>query len=129
MDKFYDAVSIRDFTFHEEGMKTFLLAWLNLTNLYDVISEKEKNKGYADICLEPDRRFPEYVKYDYIIELKYLKAEEIETPAKEESAVNQTVITATTQLLQYAENTKFKTVKIIIVTSAKKLLFMDCLPE
>ena len=129
MDKFYDAVSIRDFTFQEEGLKTFLLAWLNLTNLYDVISEKEKNKGYADICLEPDRRFPEYVKYDYIIELKYIKAEEIETPAKEESVVNQKVIIATTQLLQYAENTKFKTIKIIVVASAKKLLFMDCLPE
>ena len=69
------------------------------------------------------------MKYDYIIELKYIKAEEIETPAKEESAVNQKVIIATTQLLQYAENTKFKTIKIIIVASAKKLLFMDCLPE
>jgi hypothetical protein len=83
LDKFYEAVSVRDFTFHEEGLKTFLLAWLNLTNLYDVISEKEKNKGYADICLEPDRRFTEYVKYDYIIELKYIKAEEIETEVLE----------------------------------------------
>ena len=50
IDKFYEAVSIRDFVFHEEGLITFLLAWLNLTNLYDVISEKEKNHGYADIC-------------------------------------------------------------------------------
>jgi hypothetical protein len=129
LDKFYEAVSIRDFTFDEEGLKTFLLAWLNLTNLYDVISEKEKNKGYADICLEPDRRFTAYVKYDYIIELKYIKAEEIETPAKEEVAVNLAVKTATTQLMQYAANNKFKTTKIIILASAKKLLFMDCLPE
>ena len=94
-----------------------------------VIIEKEKNKGYADNCLESDRRVTEYVKYDYIIELKYFKTEEIETQAKEESAVNHKVKTATTQLLQYAAITKFKTVKIIIVTSAKKLLFMDCLPE
>ena len=128
-DKFYEAVSIRDFTFHEEGLKTFLLAWLNLTNLYDVISEKEKNKGYADICLEPDRRFTAYVKFDYIIELKYLKSEEIETPAKEEVAVNQVVKTATSQLIQYAANSKFKTIKIIIVASAKKLLYIDCLTE
>jgi len=129
IDKFYDAVSIRDFTFHEEGLKTFLLAWLNLTNLYDVISEKEKNKGYADICLEPDRRFTAYVKYDYIIELKYLKADEIETQAKEEVAINMAVNTATAQLIQYSANNKFKTTKIVIVASAKKLLFMDCLPE
>ena len=125
IDKFYDAVSIRDFTFHEEGLKTFLLAWLNLTNLYDVVSEKEKNRGYADICLEPDRRFTEYVKFDYIIELKYIKAEEIGTAAKEEVAVNLVVKTATAQLMQYAANNKYKTVKIIIVASAKKLLYME----
>jgi hypothetical protein len=129
VDKFYGAVSVRDFTFHEEGLKTFLLAWLNLTNLYDVTSEKEKNKGYADICLEPDRRFTEYVNYDYIIELKYLKAEEIETPIKEESTTKQAIEKATTQLQQYTADNRFKTIKIIIVASAKRLLFMDCLTE
>jgi hypothetical protein len=129
VDKFYGAVSVRDFTFHEEGLKTFLLAWLNLTNLYDVTSEKEKNKGYADICLEPDRRFTEYVNYDYIIELKYLKAEEIETPIKEESTTKQAIEKATTQLQQYTADNRFKTIKIIIVASAKRLLFMDCLKE
>ena len=129
IDKFYEAVSVRDFTFHEEGLKTFLLAWLNLTNLYDVISEKEKNKGYADICLEPDRRFTEYVKFDYIIELKYIKADELETQSKGEVALNLAVKTATSQLMQYAANSKFKPVKIIIVASAKKLLFMDCIHD
>ena len=125
LDKFYEAVSVRDFTFHEEGLKTFLLAWLNLTNVYDVVSEKEKNKGYADICLEPDRRFIEFVKYDYIIELKYLKAEEIETPAKEAVAVQLAIIAAKSQLQQYDANNKFQTIKIIIVASAKKLLAME----
>jgi len=103
------------------------LAWLNLTSLYDVTSEQEKNKGYADICLEPDRRFTEYVKFDYIIELKYLKAGEIETSEKEEVAVNQAVDTATIQLLQYATANRFETIKIIIVASAKKMLFMESL--
>ena len=127
VDKFYEAVSVRDFTFHEEGLKTFLLAWLNLTNVYDVVSEKEKNKGYADICLEPDRRFIELVKYDYIIELKYVKSEDVETPAKEEAALKQSVKEATSQLLQYDANNKFQTIKIIIVASAKKLLLMNAL--
>jgi len=129
VDKFYLAVSVRDFVFHEEGLKTFLLAWLNLTNLYDVVSEKEKNKGFADICLEPDRRFTQYVKFDYVIELKYLKAEEIETPEKEESAINQAIAKATVQLIQYTANDMFKTIKIIIVASSKKLLYMNCLGE
>jgi hypothetical protein len=125
VDKFYEAVSVRDFTFHEEGLKTFLLAWLNLTNLYDVVSEKEKNKGYSDICLEPDRRFTGYVKFDYIIELKYIKSEEIQIDEKENIAVNLVVNTASTQLLQYAANNKFQTIKIIIVASAKRLLYME----
>ena len=129
LDKFYEAVSVRDFVFHEEGLKTFLLAWLNLTNLYDVTSEKEKNKGYADICLEPDRRFTQYVKFDYIIELKYLKAGEIETPEKEESATKQAIEKATMQLHQYSTGNRFKTIKIVIVASSKKLLLMDCLTE
>jgi hypothetical protein len=127
LDKFYQAVSVRDFNFHEEGLKTFLLAWLNLTNLYDVTSEQEKNKGYADISLVPDRRFTQYVKFDYIIELKYLKAVEIETPAKEEAATKQAIEKATAQLLQYSNGNQFKTIKIVIVASAKKLLLMDCL--
>jgi len=127
IDKFYEAVSLRDFTFHEEGVKTFLLAWLNLTNLYDITSEKEQNKGFADISLSPDRRFTEYVKYDYIIELKYVKAEDINTPAKEKTAIKQAIKTATTQLLQYAANEKFKTIKIIVVASAKKLLYLESL--
>lgn len=129
LDKFYEAVSVRDFVFHEEGLKTFLLAWLNLTNLYDVISEKEKNKGYTDICLEPDRRFTQYVEFDYIIELKYLKAEEVETLAKEEAAISQAVEKATGQLLQYTSHDKFKTIRIIIIASSKKILYLDCLYE
>ncbi len=129
LDKFYEAVSVRDFVFHEEGLKTFLLAWLNLTNLYDVTSEQEKNKGYADICLGPDRRFTQYVKFDYMIELKYIKTSEIETQAKEDIAVKQAVNSASAQLMQYAADNEFKTVKIVIVASAKKLLYMDCLTD
>jgi hypothetical protein len=129
MDKFYEAVSVRDFTFHEEGLKTFLLAWLNLTNLYDVISEKEKNKGFADIALEPDRRFSEYVKYDYIIEIKYIKASDMDTPEKKAAALKQMLEKATEQLMQYGAHEKFKTTRIIIVASAKKLVHMDVLNE
>jgi len=125
IDKFYEAVSLRDFTFHEEGMKTFLLAWLNLTNLYDIVSEREMNKGFADISLTPDRRFNDYVKFDYIIELKYLNAKNMETAEKEAEALKKSIEEATIQLSQYAANGKFTTIKIIVVASAKKLLYMD----
>jgi len=125
LDKFYEAVSIRDFVFHEEGLKTFLLAWLNLTNLYEVISEKEMNKGYADISLKSDRRFTEYINYEYIIELKYIKAQDAETPEKEKKAVAKALKEAEIQLAQYTANEKFKTMKIVMVVSPKKLLYLE----
>jgi len=125
IDKFYEAVSARDFVFHEEGLKTFLLAYLNLTNLYEVISEKEKNKGYADITLEPDRRYVAYIKYDYLIELKFVKAEDISTKEKEEAAIKNKYNEAIVQLQQYSANEKFNSVKIIIIAAARKLLYLD----
>ncbi|MBF0398248.1 MAG: AAA family ATPase, partial [Desulfobacterales bacterium] len=72
-DKFYEASSIRDFIYREEGVKGFLLAYLNMTSLFKVYSEPEFNKGFADIYLEPDTRFPE-IKTGFLIELKYVKA-------------------------------------------------------
>jgi len=125
LDKFYEAVSIRDFVYHEEGLKTFLLAYLNLTNLYEVISEKEKNKGYSDIVLEPDRRFLEYVKYEYLIELKFIKAEDMSTKEKEEKAIKNKYDEAKAQLLKYSTNEKFQTIKVVIIASAKKLLYCE----
>ena len=127
IDKFYEAISIRDFVFHEEGLKTFLLAWINLTNLFEVYSEKELNQGFADICLEPERRFGDYVKYGYIIELKYIKSEFLKSKKKAEPEVKLAIETATSQLNQYSPYNNCTTTKIIIVASAMKLLFMESL--
>jgi hypothetical protein len=127
VDKFYEAVSIRDFVFHEEGMKTFLLAWLNMTNLFSVYSEKELNQGFADIYLEPEPRYSDYVKYGYIIELKYIKSEFLKSKKKSEPEVKRAIETATAQLNQYSPYNNCTTTKIIIVASAKKLLYIDLL--
>ncbi len=123
--KFYEAVSVRDFVFHEEGLKTFMLAWLNLSNLYDIFSEKEQNKGFADISMLADRRFVEYVKYDYAIELKYLKSEDISTDKKKETTVKNAKTDAISQLEQYTSDARFQTKRIVIVASAKELLLME----
>jgi hypothetical protein len=124
IDKFYEAVSIRDFVFHEEGLKTFLLAWLNLTNLFRVTSEKELNQGFADIYLEPEPRLVDYVKYGFVIELKYIKSEFLKSKKKAEPEVKQAIETATAQLDQYSTFDNCTTTKIIIVASARKLLYM-----
>jgi len=126
IDRFYEAVSIRDFVFHEEGIKTFLLAWLNMANYFKVTSEKELNQGFADIYLEPDRRHGDYVKYGYIIEMKYIKAADLKSKIKKDAAVANAIKEAKVQLQQYSDYERCTTIKIIVVASAKKLLYMEC---
>ncbi len=125
IDKFYQAVSIRDFVFHEEGIKSFLLAWLNMANYFIVTSEKELNQGFADICLEPERRYGDYVKFGYLIELKYIKAEHLKTLKKAEPLIAAAIREAETQLRHYSDYEKCTTTKIILVASATKLLYLD----
>ncbi|MCP4136272.1 MAG: AAA family ATPase [bacterium] len=124
IEKFYEASSIRDFTFHEEGIKLFLLAYMNLTPLYRVHSEPEMNKGFADIWLEKDSLVSEMTKYSYIIELKYIKADELK---KDKNAVDTAYGEAEKQLLQYIQDKKIisrdadSLIKIIIILSSNKL--------
>ena len=121
LDKFYEAVSIRDFVFHEEGIKMFLLAYLNVTPLYIVQSEPEMHGGYADIFLQKDFIVTEKTKYEYIVELKYLKKSEAK-----QADIQKLEQEATAQLEKYAKSKKIKEklIKIIIITTAEKLLLM-----
>ncbi|MCK4260401.1 MAG: AAA family ATPase [Halanaerobiales bacterium] len=86
--------------FDEKYLKVILLTYLGLSNIYKISSEKEVDKGYIDIFLEKDIRFPD-VKYEWIWELKYLKKSEtnqLERVKKE----------GLTQLDQYAKSRHFK---------------------
>ena len=125
IEKFYEAVSVRDFVFHEEGIKTFILAWLNLGIMYKTYSERELNQGYADIYMEPEKRYGSEIKYGYIIELKYIKSEFLKSKIKSEPEIKRAIEAATAQLNQYLPYNNCTTTKIIIVASAKKLLHMD----
>ena len=121
LEKFYEASSIRDFVFHEEGIKMFLLAYLNVSPLYIVQSESEMEKGYADIFLQKDYIVTDKTEYEYIIELKYIKKQEVKkidlNKVKEESKK---------QLENYAKSKKIreKLIKIIIITTSDKLLLI-----
>ncbi len=61
--------------FDEKYIKVILFSYLVTSNLYRPVSEPEVENGYIDIYLERDIRLPE-VKYEWIIELKYLKKSE-----------------------------------------------------
>jgi uncharacterized protein YqfB (UPF0267 family) len=58
--------------FDEKYVKLVILSYLNLTNIYQFISEREVQKGYADILLKKGIGTPQ-VKYEWLLELKYIK--------------------------------------------------------
>ena len=122
IDKFYEASSIRDFIYREQGIKSFMLAYLNVTPLYFVESEKEMNKGYADIFLRKNYFTTPKTKYEYIIELKYVKSDE----DKSEKAIELYKKEALEQIDRYAKshNITCELKKIVIICSATELLYM-----
>jgi len=127
LDKFYQAASARDFVFHEEGVKMFLLAYLNLADMYRVESEKAFGQGYSDIFLSPQvELFPD-VQYGFVFELKYLKSRDINTDRKKHNHIEKALLQAKHQLNRYAEAAAFrrpvKTVAVIL--SAHEILKME----
>ena len=67
--------SIRDYVKGEDLVKMFNLVYLKVNDFYITYTEREANKGYADIILFPYiQRYPD-MKYAYLIEVKYIKKE------------------------------------------------------
>ncbi len=58
--------------FDEKYIKIILIAYLITSNFFSPYSETEVENGYTDIFLERDSRTPD-LKYEWIIELKYIK--------------------------------------------------------
>lgn len=110
-----ESMSLRDLINGEKSIQAFLNVYLGLTNLYIIHVEKEMNKGYADIVMEPFLARYEGLKYSYILEIKYLAA----GAKKGDPGVNQLISGAREQLGKYAEDKKFK--KAIEKTTLIKL--------
>ncbi|MCK4765373.1 MAG: AAA family ATPase [Candidatus Aminicenantes bacterium] len=68
-----ESMSLRDLIVGEKSIQAFLNVYLGLSDLYIIHAEKEMNKGYADIVMEPFLAGYEGIKYSYIIEIKYKK--------------------------------------------------------
>ncbi|MBD0382627.1 ATP-binding protein [Paenibacillus sedimenti] len=62
--------------FDEKYLKVLMFAYLIESRAYRPYSERETENGYMDIYLEKDTRVPGIV-YDWIIELKYLKKQNV----------------------------------------------------
>ena len=94
--------SVRDFKDGEAVVKTFQLIYLNINDFYISYSEKEMNKGFADIVLFPFyQKYPD-MKYAYLIELKYIK-KDIEGE-KLSQEIKYKINEATEQLEKYSDD-------------------------
>ena len=88
---------IRDYIQGEKALQGFIAAYLTISSLFVCHTERELNKGYADICLEPLLiRYPG-IRHGYIIETKYLKRGE----GADNDRVAAVAAAAENQLLQY----------------------------
>jgi hypothetical protein len=72
---------VRDYIAGENYIKGFLVAYLSLAPFYEVITEKESNKGFVDIYLRP---LTAGVPFGGALELKYIKRNELTPELLEE---------------------------------------------
>ncbi|HHW04236.1 MAG TPA: AAA family ATPase [Thermoanaerobacterales bacterium] len=109
--------------FDERYIKIILMTLFHQNGYYIVNSEYEVEHGYVDIYLSKNRAYADYIKYEWIIELKYIKEnernkyEEVKTKAIE-------------QLKRYAASDKIKhridpnrLKKLLIIIIGKKDVF------
>ncbi len=120
---------IRDYIKGEHMIKGFLLAYLNLTNNYIITSEKELNKGIADLWLEPIVTSHAHANYSYLIELKYNKKTK---PEKMKELIPDIVNIAKKQLNIYEkdpiiikEKSTTKVKKIVLVYNTWELVHWE----
>jgi hypothetical protein len=126
-DRMKESMSLRDLITGEKSIQAFLNVYLGLSDLYIIHSEKELNKGYADLVLEPFLARYEGVKYTYILEIKYIKLGA--SPVDEK--LRQLKSDAEEQLKNYSIDEKYKKIiektnliKIILIFSGHQLIDM-----
>jgi hypothetical protein len=123
VDRMETSMGIRDLITGEKAIQAFLNVYLGLSALYLVYSEKELEKGYADLVLEPFLAQYPQLKYSYLLEIKYIKPQGKKneltlTPGKIQKIKEE----AETQLNTYCLDEKFK--KAIGHTTLKKLVLI-----
>ena len=101
LDHLRDAIAaqtgIRDYMDGEKVVHAFMAAHFGMVGYFVIKSEREFNKGYADLHLEPFLAAYPNVAYGYVIELKYLKRSD----SGDEAAVTERLSQAKAQLRQY----------------------------
>ena len=71
-----EQTGIRDYIDGEKVVQAFLAAHFSMVGQFLIHSERELNKGYADLHLEPFVAQDPDIGYGYVMEVKYLKRSE-----------------------------------------------------
>ncbi|SQB36212.1 putative AAA-ATPase [Clostridium cochlearium] len=113
----------------EKHIKMMFLTLLGIDSTYFIQSEAENNKGYVDIMLKRKIQYKDITKFQWIIELKYIKESERNTleKVKEEGLK---------QLKGYVESKIVKEQlgeeglkKALIIVVGKKDIYTEIIPE
>lgn len=79
LEEFLDNLSNRDLIkFDEKYIKIILLS-IFMNNVFIENSEYEVEEGYIDVLLSKNKAFEESIKYEWMIELKYIKEKDKNT--------------------------------------------------
>ncbi|MCX6579957.1 MAG: AAA family ATPase [Candidatus Aminicenantes bacterium] len=115
------SMGIRDLITGERAIQAFLNVYLGLSALYLVYSEKELEKGYSDLVLEPFLAQYPQLKYSYLIEIKYIKPQG-KKKTLPPGNIKKVREEAEDQLKRYSLDDKFQ--KAIGQTTLKKVILI-----
>lgn len=126
------SMNLRDLITGEKFIQGFMHAYLGWSDFYVVHSEKEMNKGYVDLVMEPFLARYEGIAFSYLIEIKYMKS----TDGKYQEKVEQLKTEAEEQLKQYGMDEKFRKnierttlIKLVLLFAGHELVYLDEVKE
>jgi hypothetical protein len=115
LEEFLHNISNRDLIkFDEKYIKVILLS-IFMSNVYISNSEYEVEEGYIDVLLTKNKAFEDSIKYEWIIELKYIKE-------KDRNNLEEIRIQGLKQLDRYSSSKKLTS--SYVLTYMKKLLII-----
>ena len=127
------AMALRDLMVREKSVQAFLNVYLGLSNLYIIHAEKELNKGFADLVLEPFLAQYPAIKYAYLIEIKYIKPGKSNRNAETDvppEIVSKLREEAEQQLKQYSIDEKYaktlgqtRLIKLVLIFCGHRLVY------
>jgi hypothetical protein len=127
LKKILEDLSNRDLIqMDEKHIKMMILTLLGVDSTYFVQSEVENNKGYVDILLKRKIQFKDVTKFEYLIELKYIRESERSTleKVKEEGLKQLRKYEESNFISNEFEDDNLK--KILVIAVGKKdIYFLD----